>query len=162
MSNVITLGLIQMACSDDVSDNFQRSLQAIKDAAKKGANIICTQELFKSLYFCQVEDSKNFELAEEINENNQTIREFSTLASKLDIVLIASLFEKRAAGFTTTLLWCSMLMGAYWANTARCTSRMTLIIMKNSTSPRVIWDIRSFNTKYGRNWGVDLLGPMVS
>jgi N-carbamoylputrescine amidase len=98
MSKEITVGLIQMPCGKDVQKNYNRTLDLIKDAAKQGANIICTQELFKSLYFCQVEDSMNFDLAEEINEKSSTIRELSSLASKLDIVLIASLFEKRASG----------------------------------------------------------------
>jgi N-carbamoylputrescine amidase len=98
MSNEITLGLIQMACGTDIRENYDRTIKSIKSAAKQGANIICTQELFKSPYFCQVEDPKNFDLAEKIHEGNKTIQELSELATKLDIVLIASLFEKRAAG----------------------------------------------------------------
>ena len=98
MSNEVTLGLIQMSCSDDLNENYQRALNNIETAAGQGANIICTQELFKSLYFCQTEDSKNFNLAEEISEQSPTVHELSKLASKLDVVLIASLFERRAAG----------------------------------------------------------------
>ena len=98
MKKMINLGLIQMACSDDVKKNIDRTVGCIKDAAKQGAQIICTQELFKSLYFCQSEDSDNFALAEEINERAQTIQELSALAKELDIVLIAGLFEKRATG----------------------------------------------------------------
>ena len=98
MKKEITIGLIQMACSEDVSDNIDRTLKSIKKAAGQGAQIICTQELFKSPYFCQVEDHVNFDLAEIIDENNPTIQELSDLAADLEIVLIASLFEKRAPG----------------------------------------------------------------
>ena len=98
MKKMVNLGLIQMTCSDNVEENFAKAVNLIRDAAKQGAQIICTQELFKSLYFCQSEDSDNFELAEEINEEVQTIQELSALAAELDIVLVASLFEKRATG----------------------------------------------------------------
>ena len=98
MKKEITIGLIQMACSEDVSDNIDRTLESIKKAAGQGAQIICTQELFKSPYFCQTEDRQNFDLAEEINEGSSTIKMLSELAGELEIVLIASLFEKRAAG----------------------------------------------------------------
>ncbi len=98
MKREVTLGLIQMACSENLSENFEKTTGFIKEAARKGAQIICTQELFKSPYFCQIEDSGNFDLAEEINENNPTIHKLSSLAANLEIVLIASLFEKRAPG----------------------------------------------------------------
>ena len=98
MDRTVKLGLIQMSCQEDIKANFDKTVDLIGEAAKKGAQIICTQELFKSLYFCQQEDSSNFELAEEINEKSKTIQELSELASKLDIVLIASLFEKRGTG----------------------------------------------------------------
>jgi N-carbamoylputrescine amidase len=94
----ITLGLIQMACGEDVKGNYDRTVDFIKEAAGKGAQIICTQELFKSLYFCQSENWKHFDLAEEVDENNSTIQRLSKLSADLEIVLIASLFEKRATG----------------------------------------------------------------
>jgi N-carbamoylputrescine amidase len=98
MKNIVTLGLIQMTCSDGVSDNFIKAEKQIRSAAEQGAQIICTQELFKSLYFCQVEDPEYFGLAEVIDESSPTIQKLGELASKLKIVLIASLFEKRAPG----------------------------------------------------------------
>lgn len=98
MKREITLGLIQMACGEDVKGNYDRTVDFIKEAAGKGAQIICTQELFKSLYFCQSENWKHFDLAEEVNENNSTIQRLSKLSADLEIVLIASLFEKRATG----------------------------------------------------------------
>ncbi len=94
----VNVGLIQMKCSDDLEENFEKTLEKIKDLAKSGANIICTQELFKSKYFCQVEDWSYFKLAEEINENSKTIKTLQTIAKDLKVVIIASLFEKRTEG----------------------------------------------------------------
>jgi len=98
MEKTVNLGLIQMSCTDDLEENVRRTIGFIKQAAQGGAQIICTQELFKSPYFCQIEHSQNFDLAEEITEDSSTIQLFSELANELDIVLIASLFEKRAPG----------------------------------------------------------------
>ena len=56
MKNKVTLGLIQMTCQEDIKANFDKTVLNIKEAANQGAQIICTQELFKSPYFCQVED----------------------------------------------------------------------------------------------------------
>jgi N-carbamoylputrescine amidase len=94
----VNVGLIQMKCSDDLEENFEKTLEKIKDLAKSGANVICTQELFKSKYFCQVEDWSYFKLAEEINENSKTIKTLQTMARDLKVVIIASLFEKRTEG----------------------------------------------------------------
>ena len=98
MSKVVKLGLIQMSCTADVQANFEKTLGYIEDAAARGAQIICTQELFKSRYFCQSEDSSQFDLAEEVTQDSPTVQTLSKLAKNLQIVLIASLFEKRALG----------------------------------------------------------------
>ncbi|MFC1996391.1 carbon-nitrogen hydrolase [Chloroflexota bacterium] len=98
MNKKVRLGLIQMTCSENIEDNYNKAVNLIKDAAQQGSQIICTQELFKSRYFCQSEDSRHFDLAEELNENNPTILKLSELANELGIVLIASLFEERAMG----------------------------------------------------------------
>jgi N-carbamoylputrescine amidase len=98
MSKIINLGLIQTTCTDDIQANFEKTLSKIKQAAADGAQIICTQELFKSLYFCQSEDSSQLDLAEEINPDSSTVQRLSQLAKDLQIVLVASLFEKRALG----------------------------------------------------------------
>ena len=63
-SSVVKLGLIQTRCSPDPKANLKDTLAAAEAAAKKGAQIICTQELFRSQYFCQSEDHENFKLAE--------------------------------------------------------------------------------------------------
>ena len=79
------------------------ALELAAEAAQQGARIICTQELFRSQYFCQSEDHANFELAEAIP--GPSTAAFQQLAKKLEVVVIASLFEKRAPGFTTTRRW---------------------------------------------------------
>ncbi len=98
MKKVVTLGLIQMSCSESVDENVAKAEQKIRAAAESGAQIVCTQELYKSPYFCQVENADHYDLAEVIDENCQTTRDLGKLASELEIVLIASLFEKRAPG----------------------------------------------------------------
>jgi N-carbamoylputrescine amidase len=87
-----------MSCTDDVQVNFEKALDYIECAASDGAQIVCTQELFKSLYFCQSEDSSQFNLAEEITQDSPIVQTLSKLSKDLGIVLIASLFEKRAIG----------------------------------------------------------------
>lgn len=98
MAKEVNLGLIQMSCSTDRSENFTKTVGKIKQAAKNGAHIICTQELFKSTYFCQIADSDLFALAEKIDEDSPTIKKLSNLAEELETVIIAGLFEKQAPG----------------------------------------------------------------
>jgi N-carbamoylputrescine amidase len=95
MSNV-TLGLLQHACSASPAENLKKTLALAEKAAKKGAQIICTQELFRSEYFCQSEDHANFQLAEPIP--GPSTRAFQKIAKKHGAVIVASLFEKRASG----------------------------------------------------------------
>ena len=92
----VTLGLLQHGCAADPAANLKKTLALAERAAKQGANIICTQELFRSPYFCQSEDYVNFALAESIP--GPTTRAFQKLAKKLGVVVIVSLFEKRTAG----------------------------------------------------------------
>ncbi len=92
----ITLGLLQHACSADPAANLKLTLALATKAAQRGANIVCTQELFRSQYFCQSEVHANFALAEPIP--GPSTRAFQKLAKKYGVVVIASLFEKRAAG----------------------------------------------------------------
>ena len=92
----VTLGLLQHACSADPAANLRTTLAAAERAAKDGAQIICTQELFRSQYFCQSEDHANFQLAEPIP--GPSTAALQKLARKHQVVVIASLFEKRASG----------------------------------------------------------------
>jgi N-carbamoylputrescine amidase len=95
-STTVTLGLLQLRCSADPQANFRKTLLQAERAAKAGAQIICTQELFRSQYFCQSEDHKNFQLAETIP--GPSTAAFQKLARKHRVVVIAALFEKRAPG----------------------------------------------------------------
>ncbi|MEP6472353.1 MAG: nitrilase-related carbon-nitrogen hydrolase, partial [Gemmatimonadota bacterium] len=90
------LGLVQMRMTDDPADNLARAVAGIRQAASRGANIICLPELFLGPYFCQVEDHRFFKLAEAIP--GPTTARLSPIARELGVVLIASLFEKRAEG----------------------------------------------------------------
>ena len=95
-SSIVHLGLVQTGCSADPAANLKKTLAAVERAAHSGAQIISTQELFRSQYFCQSEDHENFQLAERIP--GPTTAAFQKLAKKHAVVIIASLFEKRAAG----------------------------------------------------------------
>jgi len=95
-AQIVKLGLIQTTGSADPDANFKKTLAFAERAARRGAQIICTQELFRSQYFCQREDHKNFKLAEPIP--GPSTDAFCKLARKHKVVVIASLFEKRAAG----------------------------------------------------------------
>lgn len=92
----VKIGLVQVACTKDKRENLDKHIEKIREAAKKGAQIVCLQELFLSLYFCDVEDYENFSLAEAIP--GDTTAELEKVAKELNIVIIASLFEKRATG----------------------------------------------------------------
>jgi N-carbamoylputrescine amidase len=95
-AETVTLGLIQTHCSADAKENFARTAAKISEAAKQGAGIICTQELFTSQYFCQSENHDYFKLAETIPGPSTTA--LQKLAKRHKTVIIGSLFEKRAAG----------------------------------------------------------------
>ena len=98
MSRIVKIGLIQMTCGDDRGANIDKTFANITSLAQSGAQIICTQELFQTSYFCQVMDAQNFLLAEEIDAETETVRNLRSLAAELEVVLIASLFEKRSVG----------------------------------------------------------------
>src|SRR5690606_41003551 len=94
-----------MSCTSNPKENLTKAIQYVKEAASKGAQIVCLQELFTSLYFCDVEDYENFKLAESIP--GPTTETLSGVAKELGVVIIASLFEKRANGIyhnTTAVL----------------------------------------------------------
>jgi N-carbamoylputrescine amidase len=92
----VKLGLIQMSAGDNPAANLEKAFERIASAAKKGAQIVCLQELFRSRYFCQTENHANFKLAESIP--GPTTEALGALASEHAIVIVASIFERRAAG----------------------------------------------------------------
>lgn len=101
----VKIGLVQMSCSSDKNENLNKAIAKVKEAAAKGAAIVCLQELFTSLYFCDAEDYDNFKLAESIP--GPSSEALSKTAKELGVVIIASLFEKRTEGIyhnTTAVL----------------------------------------------------------
>jgi N-carbamoylputrescine amidase len=90
------VGLIQMACSRDPGENLAKAQWRIREAAGQGAQIICLQELFRSQYFCREEDARLFDLAEPVP--GATTEALARQARELNVVIVASLFERRTAG----------------------------------------------------------------
>ncbi len=93
---IVNVGLVQMSCGPNPEANFARALEGIRTAAGRGAQIICLQELFKFLYFCQAEEHANFALSEPVP--GPTTERLGELARSLGVVLIVPLFERRAPG----------------------------------------------------------------
>ena len=91
-----TVGLIQMACSADPEENLRRAAERVADAARDGAEIVCLPELFRSQYFCQREDTTLFDLAEPVT--GPTTMTLGKTAREKNVVIIAPIFERRAAG----------------------------------------------------------------
>lgn len=96
IKNPVRVGLVQMSCSADPAENLAKVLARIGDAADRGAQIVSTQELFRSRYFCQTEEHANFDLAEPIPGPSTTA--LCELAAARGIVIVGSLFERRAPG----------------------------------------------------------------
>jgi len=97
--------MVQMSCTAHPAENMAKAIDGIREAARQGAQIVCLQELFASLYFCDVEDYKNFELAEAVP--GPSTKTLAAVARELKVVIVASLFEKRASGIyhnTTAVL----------------------------------------------------------
>src|SRR5213595_2533880 len=90
------VALVQMQCGPDPAANMAKAVARIREAAKGGAQIVCLPELFRSQYFCQTEDHKNFALAEEVPGRSTSV--LGDVARELGVVIVASLFEKRSAG----------------------------------------------------------------
>jgi N-carbamoylputrescine amidase len=96
MMDKFTIGLIQRRCSLDAAENLERAMAGIREAAVRGAQIVCLEELFRSQYFCREENHDCFDLAEAIP--GPSTEALGKLAAELRIVIVASLFERRAAG----------------------------------------------------------------
>jgi len=95
-SRNVAIGVVQHRCGLDIEENLAKTIAGIHRAADRGAKIICTQELFRAVYFCQIEDHKYFELGESIPGPSTEV--LSKVAKEREVVIVASLFEKRAAG----------------------------------------------------------------
>jgi N-carbamoylputrescine amidase len=95
-AQTLRVALVQQACSDDLESNLKTSMDGIRAAAAGGAQLVLLQELHRSRYFCQTEDTACFDLAEPVP--GPTTRQLGELAAQLQVVIVASLFERRAAG----------------------------------------------------------------
>jgi N-carbamoylputrescine amidase len=94
--NTLKVGIVQQSCSTDRLANIEKSLQGIEACAKEGAQLVILQELHTGIYFCQAEDTDKFDMALPIPGPDTEI--FSEAARTYNVVLVTSLFEKRAAG----------------------------------------------------------------
>lgn len=95
-TGLLQIGVVQQSCTSDVDANFAKSIAQIRNAAKQGAQLVVLQELHRGLYFCQQEVAAHFDLAEPIP--GPSTQALGALAQELGIVIVASLFEKRAVG----------------------------------------------------------------
>jgi N-carbamoylputrescine amidase len=95
-ANSVSIGLVQMSCDQKPERNLKKAIGRIEEAAKKGAQIVCLQELFRSQYFCQTEDIELFKLAETVP--GPSTDALAKVARQNKVAIVASLFEKRAAG----------------------------------------------------------------
>ncbi|HEX4299412.1 MAG TPA: carbon-nitrogen hydrolase [Gammaproteobacteria bacterium] len=95
-SKSLKVGLVQQHCTDDRATNLKESIKGIREAASKGAKLVLLQELHTGPYFCQTEDTKVFDLAESIP--GPSTQELGAVAKELGVVVVASLFERRAPG----------------------------------------------------------------
>ena len=141
------IGFLQQHNTADTKQNLLRLAEGISDLAKRGAELIVLQELHNSLYFCQVEDVNNFNLAEPIPGPSTAF--FGELAKQFGVVIVTSLFERRAPGLyhntAVVLEKDGNIAGIYRktptavisANTAKCTSPMTPATTRSSISLQV-------------------------
>jgi N-carbamoylputrescine amidase len=96
MTGKFSIGLVQMRCSTNPVENLEKAVTRVREAARAGAQIVCLQELFRTQYFCQTEDHACFDLAEPIP--GPTTETLAKVAKEAHVVIVASLFERRAAG----------------------------------------------------------------
>ena len=94
--NQVKVALVQMTCTDNKSENVEKACRQIEEAKSNGADLVCLQELFHGLYPCQAEDHDQFEQAESIP--GETTERLAASAKENEIVIVSSLFERRAAG----------------------------------------------------------------
>src|ERR1700739_1684053 len=95
-ARTLTLALVQMRCTPDPDANLRTACEALRDAAARGARVACLPELFRTQYFCQVEDAARFDLAEPIP--GPTTEALAQVARATNMVVVGSVFERRAAG----------------------------------------------------------------
>ena len=134
--NIIRIGIIQASRTADVEANRKYLIEQIESLAKQGADLVVLQELHDSLYFCQVESTDNFDLATTIPGPVTDI--YSQVAAKNKIVLVTSLFEKRAAGLYHNTAVVFDTDGSMAGKYRKCTSLTIPPTTKSSTSLQAI------------------------
>lgn len=95
-SQKFRVGLVQMTCGTDPDENLEKAVEKIREAAAQSAQVVCLQELFRSQYFCRTESAELFDLAEPIP--GPSTEKIGVVAKECGVVVVASLFERRAAG----------------------------------------------------------------
>ena len=156
----IKVGLVQMSCSADKAANLQKAMDKIREAAAGGAQIVCLQELFTSLYFCDVEDYEYFKLAEAIP--GPSTEALGKMAAELGVVIVASLFEKRAQGIyhnTTAVLDAN---GAYIGKYRKMHIPDDPAYYEKFYFTPGDLGYQNIQDPLCHNWRADLLGPVVS
>jgi predicted amidohydrolase len=132
-STPFTIGLIQDHATADVRANLERATRLVREAAGRGAQIICLKELFNALYFCKSQQCDRFDLAEAIP--GPTTDAMQALARELAVVLIVPIFERQAAGIYRNSAAIIDADGSLLACIARCTSPTTRCSTRSTTSP---------------------------
>ena len=131
----VKVGLVQMSCVKEKQPNLDKAIKEIRELHKKGAQIVCLQELFTSLYFCDVEDYENFKLAEPIpGPSTDAFGPF--LQKSLASSLLPPYLKSGHKEYTTTPPQYLMQTVRIWGSIERCTFRMILRIMKSFISLR--------------------------
>jgi len=138
MSDKFAVGLVQMRCTTNKEENLTRAAEKIREAAGRGAQVICLHELFAGEYFCRTEDPELFNLAEAVP--GPTTERLAAVAKEKKVALVVSVLSGGRRGFTTMLARCWMRMGRTWGNTGRCIFRMIRCITRNFILRREIWD----------------------
>lgn len=136
MKRTIKVGLIQQSCTGNTAENMDKLKHSIEDVASKGAELVVLQELHNTLYFCQTENTSLFDLAETIPGPSTEF--YSRVASANSIVLVTSLFEKRAPGLYHNTAVYSIKTEVLPGSIEKCIFRTIRHIMKNSISLRGI------------------------
>jgi N-carbamoylputrescine amidase len=145
----VKIGLVQSRCAAQPAENLALAIARIHEAADGGAQIVCLQELFTSLYFCQVEDHKYFALAEEIP--GPSTDALAKVARERAVVIVASLFEKRGAGLyhnTAAIIDCGWLLSREVSENAY--PRRSAVSLRSFTSRRATLGFRAWQTRYAK------------
>jgi N-carbamoylputrescine amidase len=161
MPDKFTIGLVQMKCTSNADENLSRATDKIREAAARGAQIICLHELFRSEYFCRKEDAALFDLAEAIP--GPATEALAKVAKERKIVLVASLFERRAAGVYHNT--CAVLDadGSFLGKYRKMhIPDDPLYYEKFYFTPGDLSRLPKFQHQVRQNRRTDLLGPMVS